>query len=361
MATVTVRPSGTDVANGWAAVGGAGTLHGVTSDNSDASYVSGAAATGFSFELLFTNPTIPTGAQVRTVTLRFRVSQTSGSRRFSAQVIDSGDVLASIVTPTSTIQTFTGPAWSSSPQGDAWTTADMATFAATGGLRVVMEALDGLAANNFRVYELYVDVLYNERPVATVTAPAEASTVTNDSQPTVTWTYSDPEGNAQERYRVKVFNAAQYGAGGFDPETSAAYWDSGEVLSAAASKEIGAVLPNDTYRAYVKVADVGSSGRYSTWDFNQFTVSLTPPPVPTLTATADTTLKRVALVARSTGTPAVEFMRFEYSDDGGTTWAAVRGAERVTASAGVDVTVYDYESPPNTARTYRAKAGRAVA
>lgn len=256
--------------------------------------------------------------------------------------------------PSSTISTFAGPSKATKSSGASWTTSDI------DAIRLAVGAGFISTTDDMRVYEAYIDVTYNEAPVATVTAPAEASTITNDSTPDVSWTYSDPETDPQERYRVKVFSAAQYAAGGFDPSTSTATWDSGNVLSASTTVEVGAVLPNDTYRAYVQVADVGSSGRFGVWDYNQFTVNVTAPPVPVLTATANNTLKRVELTATSTGAPAVEFMRFEYSDDGGATWMTVRGGTKVATAAG-SATIYDYESPPNTARQYRAKAGRTVA
>lgn len=46
----------------------------------------------------------------------------------------------------------------------------------------------------------------------------------------------------------------------------------------------------------------------------------------------------------------------EYSDDAGTTWATVRGASALAfdSAANQQVTTYDYESPPNTSRSYRA-------
>lgn len=358
MATVTLRPNGTISTGGWAINGGSATIHAALSDNSDATFVDALAATG-QFDVEFTTAVFPALAQIRALVAKTRASQVVVNDQILHMTFRitglAGDAAAGgDWKPSSTISTFTGPSKATKVSGEPWTTADI------DAIRLAVGAGFVSTTDDMRVYEAYIDVTYNEAPVATVTAPAEASTITNDSSPNVSWTYSDPETDAQERYRVKVFSAAQYGAVGFDPSTSAAAWDSGDVVSSATTVEIGSPLPNATYRAYVRVADVGSSGRFGAWDFNEFIVNVTAPPVPVLTATADNTLKRVALTATSTGLPAVEFMRFEYSDDAGATWSTVRGGTKV-ATIGDSATIHDYESLPNTARQYRAKAGRTVA
>lgn len=357
MASVTLRPDQFNVSGGTVAVVGGASHPAVQSDDSDASYsdLQGTGAEAAYVNVGFTTTALPSLAQVRSVTPRVRFG--TNANTLQAQLGNSTKGAFSLESVGSTLSTGTIETRSLAARA---TNADGSSF--------VQADLDSLQVNSYiigtssraYVYETYLDVVYNEAPVVVVTAPADASTITNDSQPSVAWTYSDPESDVQERYQVKVFSAAQYGAGGFDPSTSTAAWDSGEVLSAATTVEIATVLPNATYRAYVQVADVGSGGRFGAWDYNQFTLNVTGPAVPTFTATADNTLKRVELVATSAGVPAVEFFDFEYSDDSGATWAAVRGATRV-AAVGTSATVYDYEAPPNTARQYRAKSGRAVA
>jgi hypothetical protein len=194
-----------------------------------------------------------------------------------------------------------------------------------------------------------------------ISAPAEGGSVTTTTKPTITWTYSDPEGDAQERYRIKIFTAAQYGIGGFDPETSPNTWDSGEVLSAAVTKDVPVDLANATYRVYVKVADVGSSGRYSAWDFNGFTVNVTPPPAPTLVVTAQPTNAdgpRTKLdLTRVAGPPATTYMVLEYSDNAGASWSIYPGGDHITNSPdGTTFTIYDYRPKSAVQRSYRAKS-----
>lgn len=119
---------------------------------------------------------------------------------------------------------------------------------------------------------------------ASVVVTAPTGTVVGSSFPNIEWTMSDPEGEPQGRYRTKVFTAAQYTAGGFNPETSPSTWDSGDVVSAAArNHQVPIELPNlTTYRAYVKVE---SANQWSDWAFSGFTINLTQPAPPDLVAT----------------------------------------------------------------------------
>jgi hypothetical protein len=69
----------------------------------------------------------------------------------------------------------------------------------------------------------------------------------------VTWTLSG--GDAQTAYEVKIFSAAQYGAAGFDPATSAPTYFSGTVPNGSTTAPVFVGLVNGgTYRAYVRVA-----------------------------------------------------------------------------------------------------------
>lgn len=529
MATVTLRPneSELDVHNVYTAWGfaGAASAHAALNDNSDASYAETTNLAGFNdtLGLHFGTTVLPALAQVRSVTPRIRGAArdvnptTAVVRIFKSTDAASylGFAFEQSLSLATTIATLTGASSSVEPQtGVRWSQSDIDLMS--------MQVFNEVIGSRLRLHEAYIDVVYNEAPVATVTAPAEAGSVTNDSTPAIAWTYTDPESDAQERVRVKVFSQAQYSAGGFDPEISTPTWDSGELFTSALSVDVGVILANGVYRAYVKVSDAGSSGRYSAWDNNTFTMNVVPPPVPALTATVDNTLKRVTLAVESTanlfantnltrlasntaewtpyssnaeaaptltrstelaapesggasgdvnrlrmsiaantamkgayasvpvltagktytlrfraftslggtlnsyigaggnydqvyaavpggtwvtlthtfvatatgagqvyirtqvagatdlyitrvdihegtrdtyvdpGPPAVEFFDFEYSDDAGVTWYAVRGGTRVTAAASA-ATVIDYESPPNTARRYRARAGKVVA
>lgn len=341
---VTLRPNATAGGGGWT-VTGAASAHAATSDDSDASYVDASTATpGSAVTLDFATATVPSLAVIHSVTPRVRASQATGTESYVAQLANPG--IADVLRPTSTITTYTGVARTKNNSGGAWTQTDI------NGARLQIRSTGG--SNNpddLRVYEAYLDVRYNQAPVATVTGPTGAP---GTSRPPVTWTYSDPEGDAEERYRVKIFSAAQYGAGGFNPETSTATWDSGAILLAALTATPTTDLVNGvTYKAYVKVADVGSSGRYGSWDDGSaFTVTLSPPATPTLDATADNTNARISLAVTNNDAASGSIL-VERSIDAGATWAAVRGGSFTLAPAAT-TTIYDYEAPTGISVQYRA-------
>ena len=123
-------------------------------------------------------------------------------------------------------------------------------------------------------------------PVVTVSAPSGTVTQTF---PAVVWSTSFPSGAGETAYQVRTFSAAQYGAGVFNPATSAATDDSGIVSSGGAtSYQVATSLPpGSSYRSYVQLTETGSepSGFLA---FASYTVTLDLPPTPSLTAVATT-------------------------------------------------------------------------
>jgi hypothetical protein len=123
-------------------------------------------------------------------------------------------------------------------------------------------------------------------PVVTPISPSGSIAT---AKPVVTWsaTYGSPA--TETAYQVRTFSAAQYGAGGFNPATSAAADDSGAISSSSAtSYQVQNQLPAGTsYRSYIQVVETGSepSGFIA---FSAYTVTLDLPPTPTLTAVATT-------------------------------------------------------------------------
>ncbi len=200
-------------------------------------------------------------------------------------------------------------------------------------------------------------VVANSAPTVTVTAPT--GTVTTTSKPVVTWTYADAQGDPQENYQVRVFTAAQYGAAGFDPGTSAAFLDSGVMLSASTRSYTPTTgLDNSTtYRAYVRVGQTGSL--FSSWQFSQFSLSLTVPNTPTLLASDEPAAARVRLTATATYggayTRTNTSLVIEFRDTATASWTTVRGAGALAADTNGQATVFDYEAPPGLTRSYRAR------
>lgn len=234
--------------------------------------------------------TLPAQASVKSVTFRARVSAPSGTGLGATMTGNVDPALGPYDTfPLGTpIVDIVGSTLSVTAYGAPFTAADVA---------FLQQRLNPNAAVTLNWYEAYADIAYNQAPVVTVTLPSAGFVIT--PTPTVTWTYYDPESDLQERYWIKVFDAATYGAVGFDPETAIAAWDSTELLGAATSAVVGAQLVNSTtFKAYVKVSDQGSSGRYSAWVAGPaWTTRVQFPAAPVVvSATPDPTLNRVAIV-----------------------------------------------------------------
>lgn len=146
-----------------------------------------------------------------------------------------------------------------------------------------------------KLSELYVDLdIYTQPAVSAVTVTGSTTT----TSPDFSYTFAQTEGLPQEARQVKVYSAAQYGAAGFDPATSTATWDSGVTLGPDTTGTVGiALLNGTTYKVYAAAA-IGWPAEqglgaywYSTWVASgAFTITLTPPPAPTLTITQQTGL-----------------------------------------------------------------------
>lgn len=183
--------------------------------------------------------------------------------------------------------------------GGAWTQADI------DGIQMVLRngSANMFTGDDFKVYELYCDVLYANPP--TVAVPTVTGTAS--SFPTVNWVYTlGTDGGPQSKYDVKIFDSATYSGGGFSPDTSTAVWST-TVSSSAAAQQIGtALVSGTTYQAYVRVyqfisgvyqPSVGGTG--AGWQVSTpFTLALDQPAIPTLTVTADPTNARVQLVVQ---------------------------------------------------------------
>ena len=316
MATVTTRPNGTAFLGG-AVVTGEMSAHAALADESDSSYVeiSGAATI-----LGVATPSVPAGAVVKGMALRLRTSEKiSGSAPRGnfilypdysySQLFLSGTLLRVPGLP-GYPGTFTFIPSSPLPSSPIY-------------VALTIGVVSGGA--NFLVFAAYVDTTYVAKPTLTVTAPT--GTLTDANTPTVTWTETlDSDGGPQTKYEVKVFSAAQYGAGGFDPSTSAATYTSGTLSGSALSHDVTTALANATYRAYVRVGQtVNSTTHWSDWDYEGFVENVTPPDAPAITLTAQAADGRIKVDLDDAATsPSTDLFEVQVSRDGGTTWEAMR-------------------------------------
>jgi len=357
VATVTVRPNGAGAAGTGLTIGGGAASHQVAqSDNSDTTWSEWAATANPALVLEFGSLVLPAYAQVRRVTPRVRLALAAvGTRQFSYRPQIEG--LAwfgplSSASPGTALSTYTGSAATSGPAGD-FRQSDL------DALQLMIQPQSTGAVPIGRSYEAYLDVEYNEAPVAGGITP---SGNVGTAQPTVGFTYTDPEGDIKERHRVKIFTQAQINAVGFDPNTTAPVYDSGEVLSNGTTQAVtGAFLAdNVVHRAYVRVGDLtptGFAAKYGPWtqgpQFTPINTTAATPPAPVATPILPTA--RVSLsVSWTVGdltNPRIDVQR---STDG-LTWWWVRGGQQWAPGAGSPQTIDDYEAPRDIPVRYRVR------
>lgn len=348
MTAVTIRPDGTSSSSNTTATGAA-TLHAATSDNSDASYALMAAGVSCFANLTMGTTALAAGAVVRSLTFRVRTDWVS-----SCSLIAS-DGVTQLVGPVT-----------AGPSGGPITTYTLGAYSPT--TTMSQAEVDGLLTSIAKAsiggftqscHEIYVDLVIALIPTTAATAPTG---VVGSSASTATWTYTQgSDGDTQSHYRVKVYTSAEYGGGGFNPDTTpVTVYDSGLVLSASTSQAISGLPNTSTLRAYVQTSQTVNGIRMnSAWAFSGFTTSFSVSTVSSVVATPSNSLaKHAVVVNRNTGTDAWNFIDLQRSTDG-VNWTFVRDGNHAAAS-GNTFSVDDYESDNGVATTYRARAYSSV-
>lgn len=252
-------------------------------DDIDATYGESNAFSGpASFEVGFQNFTIPAGAVIVSVTPKVRARGsgggsdgsvvTWGSSGGAIELKDSGSLVTNTFNITlGSIQTHIGTARTTKPSGGAWTQSAIDNMT----VRTMLGPWHSTAS--LRVYDLMLDVLYNE--VATVTNVTVPPQIREDAE--VTFSFVDPDFNAQAGYQVKVFTSAVVNGGGFNPDSSTNVFDTGNVSGNPApfnpkTVNLNTNLSPGRYFAYIRVRD-DVNGGWSAWAAsNEFRVVNSP-------------------------------------------------------------------------------------
>lgn len=350
MTTQTLTPDAT-FANSGNVVGAAGTVHASLADTVDANYVE--YQDGELSVVQFTSYTLTAGQIVAGLRVRLRGRQVTTGQFFG-------------VIGTSPFSSIPGTEFVWFPTSVSFVDYSGLFVGASLTQPNINDLMLTVQASSGEVFltRAVIDLIVAEPPTVTVNNPT--GTIGSPT-PTVSWTYTPgSDGGPQSRYRVKVFTAAQYGAGGFDPETSTATWDSGTISGNASSVAVSTPLANaTTFRAYVKVTHtINGIDASSAWAFSTFTTSFATSNVSTVTCTPNNSTGAITVVvARNTGTQAWAMIEVERSNDGGATWVPVRGATRrgatntwMTAWGANSATVVDFESDNGVNAIYRARA-----
>lgn len=193
-----------------------------------------------------------------------------------------------------------------------------------------------------------VDYTASTPPTVTLNSPA--ATITTTTRPVVGWGYSDAQADAQAVWEVYVFAGTNTVADPAASVASALVYETG-INPTVRGMALPIDLANGSFRAYVRVQD--AAGQWSAWATGTWTQNVPLPPTPTgLSATpnADPLQRKIHLAVNTSGT--AKYVRFEYTDDGGTTFTPVLGAEAVTRIA--TTLAVDYDVPLGPTRGYRA-------
>ena len=363
MPIVSLRPDGTSV-NTFIVTGGA-SAHAVTADNSDASHIE-AIYPGYSeARLNFGTYVLASTQFVRMARLRVRWTTVAPGAitLWYVRLLDAfGNVSTTDTyqfTASGAIQSTDGAWRLTAPDGQPWLQAEVDS--------IQVQIFPGLYTGNVqmpRIHELYLDLDVNSNPVAAVVLPVNGSTFTTSTRPPTVFSYSDPDNDQMEAYRVKVFSDDQYGAIGFDPNVSMALFDTGKVYVSA--PPIAGVTPNvdlldgHSYKSYVwvyqQLAGNGTVGNgISAPAISTYTIDIVAPPTPSIAAAADQPNNRVILtITPNDPAGAGKTLTIERSSDAGATWSYVRGG-RSLANTVTPIIIHDYEMPPNTPVIYRAR------
>ncbi len=352
MTVVTLVPNGTTSISG-AVVTGAANAHSALSDSSDSSYVTFAGSGTDQVILTFADLSLPAGAVITSLRPQVR-DKNDGSGGWAYGTIK---LLASAQrgpdgSSPSSWTTFTDHVYASYTAASLSDVSDSDVDAAS----IDLSGSTGLAG--LIVSKLSLLVTYVAKPVCDVTAPT--GTVTSTNTPTVQWSNTlDSDGGTQTKYEVKIFSAAQYGAGGFDPSSSTPTETSGIASGAATSWTPADPLPDATYRAYVRVGQtVLGQTHWSDWDFLGFTIAASTPGQPVPSAVAEDDEGRIWITVDDTpGAGATHAFEVQRSIDGGSTWETIRTTDGglIMASGGLG-RAYDYEVGNGVTVTYRARA-----
>jgi hypothetical protein len=335
-------------------------------DNLDSTFVTKSNNNYIQWAFALTAPSIPSDEFVCRIGTSIRWKGGGNNRTIGGTTYRQGDTFP---TTFSTLVTDGRATITTTEVGvatQAWSIADTAI------MRYAWYDQTSTALTSY-TYELLSTVYTLKRSTAVPTA----TTMTNNASPvvpvqvtnTVDWEAGtiDSQGLRKITVELRVEANSSTGAG----TTAALSEGTLDYYALATGTDTVTVtgttaLPNATYKMYARAirhredeisVATEQIGAWST--AATLTMSTPLPGEPFLfTATGDpatdkVTLSAVALVTGSYTNP--KFIDYERSDDGGTTWTAVRDGTGVSATGSTPVVVVDYEAPRGYAIYYRSR------
>ena len=338
MAVTTVLPNATGSGGGLYAIsGGSANIQTALSDGNDVTFIQKSNSLIGSADLImdFGTLTITSAQRVKQVRLRARCSTPNDSGKINVYLGSRINRQNYFYTGTAirgtnaSATTFTGPYFTSAPDGSDWNQTNINNIRAK-----VTEYKD--TTDRGKIYELFVDVDIAAQPsVGSVSAPTGSVSSTT---PDITWTYVDSTDNTTQDYaEIKVFSSAQYNASGWNVNTSTPLWTSGPIATTDQNSVVGALLVPATYRCFVRVAkDINGTPFWSDWANSEFSVSYSTQSIPTIDVSWTASLGRAAFIIQGSslgGSFTSQYHQVQRSDDSGLTYAYIRNGEEITLDA----------------------------
>ena len=361
MAVTTVTPNATATGTSLYTIsGGSANLHSALNDANDATFIQKTNTIIGSADAIldFASVTLTSSQRVKQVRIRARCSTPNDNGKLNVYL---GALISrknyfytglAIRGTNASATTFTGPYFTSAPDGSDWTQTNL------NNLRVKLEEYKD-TTDRGKFYELYADVDIVTAPtVGTVSAPVGGVSTTT---PDIAWTYVDATDNSTQDYvQIKVFSSAQYNAAGWSVSTSTPTWTSGELASTELTSVVGVLLTPATYRCYVRVGkDINGTPFYSDYSYSEFTVNYTTQAIPTMAVAWSATLGRAAFEITGSslgGGLTSQYHQVQRSDDEGVTYDYIRNGDNITLTAANKGIIQDYEAPRGITAYYRSRA-----
>lgn len=370
MATYTIRPSSViGAGTGSYTSTGAATFLASISDNSDASYANNTGGGGVLIQDF--------GLAAASVPSTEFIARVGSSIRYKGQATPYAYMIGcGVYRSTDTPALFTFQPTNNATITSIEIAQTAVTWANSEANSARLRWYDGrytTSTSSTNTYELF-GTIYTLAP-GSVTVPNTYSTLPTPViavQPAVTigWEASVGPSNLRKvttEVRIET-GGTGVGTGTLVATGSIDNYFNATTTSTWFSVTLNAVVPNGTHKIYsrnLRYRDDGvvRSDQYGSWSAaGTLTQSYSPPNTPTLSVSPNQTTDIVTATVTpvtSAGytSPTIDLQR---SDDGGSTWSAVRNGTGVSGTFGTGTPIIDYEAPRGQTENYRARVNATV-
>lgn len=195
-----------------------------------------------------------------------------------------------------------GSVYSYDPNGNEWTADNLSKVEMKASIQVPQKTQVAI-----RTVGLHLAFRAGAKVLDVNITPSNLTNLTSQTPVYVNWVYSDPEGDTQQAYEVRIFDDYTYQRPGFSPDTATPIW------KVSAGGSTNSVLIDDAhftstqrwisgeyYWIYVRVAkNFNSDLWYSDWNYTNFLPLINQPQQPLVSVLSDGTNATNTLVVQS--------------------------------------------------------------